>query len=132
MRGSRFMVQNVFIEGDISMIKDDKLIIGGHQFGSRFILGSGKYNVELVKAAVEYAGAEIIRFRGAAAKNCAEGLQVTGKCGVTVSADIFIIVLSYKSDHFHAHTPSMLICRALTSSLMVCQLSFSVILVKWV
>lgn len=38
----------------------DKLIIGGHEFNSRFILGSGKYNVELIKAAIENAGAEII------------------------------------------------------------------------
>lgn len=40
--------------------KDDKLVIGGHEFSSRFILGSGKYNLDLIKAAVEYAGAEII------------------------------------------------------------------------
>lgn len=39
---------------------EDKLIIGGREFKSRFILGSGKYNVELIKAAVEKAGAEII------------------------------------------------------------------------
>ena len=39
---------------------DDKLIIGGHEFNSRFILGSGKYDVELIKAAVEDAGAEMI------------------------------------------------------------------------
>lgn len=38
----------------------DKLIIGGHEFNSRFILGSGKYDVELIKAAVEDAGAEMI------------------------------------------------------------------------
>ncbi len=40
--------------------KEDKLIIGGHEFHSRFILGSGKYDLELIRAAVEYAGAEII------------------------------------------------------------------------
>jgi len=39
---------------------DDKLIIGGHEFNSRFILGSGKYNVNLIKAAVENAEAEMI------------------------------------------------------------------------
>lgn len=38
----------------------DKLIIGGHEFNSRFILGSGKYSLELINAAVENAGAEII------------------------------------------------------------------------
>ncbi len=40
--------------------KQDKLIIGGHEFDSRFILGSGKYSLELIKAAVENAGAEIV------------------------------------------------------------------------
>lgn len=38
----------------------DKLIIGGHEFNSRFILGSGKYSLDLIQAAVENAGAEII------------------------------------------------------------------------
>ncbi|MCW6088180.1 thiazole synthase [Clostridium sporogenes] len=38
----------------------DKLIIGRHEFNSRFILGSGKYSLDLIKAAVENAGAEII------------------------------------------------------------------------
>lgn len=38
----------------------DKLIIGGHEFTSRFILGSGKYSLELIQAAVEQAGAEIL------------------------------------------------------------------------
>lgn len=41
-------------------MKEDKLIIGGHEFTSRFILGSGKYSLELIRAAVEYAGAQII------------------------------------------------------------------------
>ncbi len=34
--------------------------IGNHEFTSRFILGSGKYSLDLIKAAVEQAGAEII------------------------------------------------------------------------
>ena len=38
----------------------DKLVIGGHEFKSRFILGSGKYSLDLINAAVENAGAEII------------------------------------------------------------------------
>ncbi|MDO4384026.1 MAG: thiazole synthase [Eubacteriales bacterium] len=41
-------------------MKDDKLIIGGHEFNSRFILGSGKYDLNLIKAAVENAEAELI------------------------------------------------------------------------
>lgn len=40
--------------------RNDKLIIGGHEFNSRFILGSGKYSLNLINAAVENAGAEII------------------------------------------------------------------------
>ena len=39
---------------------EDKLILGGHEFSSRFILGSGKYSLELIKAAVEQAGAQIL------------------------------------------------------------------------
>lgn len=42
------------------MKKEDKLVLAGREFNSRFILGSGKYNLELIKAAVENAGAEII------------------------------------------------------------------------
>ena len=42
------------------MINNDTLVIGGHEFNSRFILGSGKYSLSLIKAAVENAGAEII------------------------------------------------------------------------
>ena len=41
-------------------MNNDKLIIGGHEFNSRFILGSGKYSMKLIEAAVKYAGAEII------------------------------------------------------------------------
>lgn len=40
--------------------KDDQLVIGGKYFDSRFILGSGKYSLELIKAAVEHAGAQMI------------------------------------------------------------------------
>lgn len=38
----------------------DTLIIGGHEFHSRFILGSGKYSLNLIKTTVKDAGAEII------------------------------------------------------------------------
>ena len=40
--------------------QDDKLILGGHEFTSRFILGSGKYSLELILAAVQNAGAQIV------------------------------------------------------------------------
>ncbi|MDE6314741.1 MAG: thiazole synthase [Lachnospiraceae bacterium] len=39
---------------------EDKLVLGGQEFTSRFILGSGKYNVELIDAAVKHAGAQMI------------------------------------------------------------------------
>ena len=39
---------------------EDKLILGGHEFTSRFILGSGKYSMNLIKAAVRDAGAQIV------------------------------------------------------------------------
>lgn len=42
------------------MENNDKLIIGGHEFNSRFILGSGKYSLNLIDSAVKDAGAEII------------------------------------------------------------------------
>ena len=38
----------------------DTFTLGNKEFTSRFILGSGKYSVDLIKAAVEEAGAEII------------------------------------------------------------------------
>ena len=38
----------------------DQLMLGGHAFTSRFILGSGKYSLDLIRAAVEHAGAQII------------------------------------------------------------------------
>lgn len=39
---------------------EDQLILGGHEFTSRFILGSGKFSLELMRAAVEDAGAQIV------------------------------------------------------------------------
>lgn len=41
-------------------MKNDKLIIGNHEFNSRFILGSGKYSMKLINSAIKHAGAEII------------------------------------------------------------------------
>lgn len=54
-------------------IQNDKLIIGGHEFNSRFILGSGKYSLDLIKAAVENAGAEIITLAVRRANTNGEG-----------------------------------------------------------
>ena len=42
------------------MNTQDTFVLGGKEFHSRFILGSGKYSMDLIKAAVEYAKAEII------------------------------------------------------------------------
>ena len=42
------------------MDNNDKLVLGGKEFSSRFILGSGKYSLSLIEAAVRDAGAEII------------------------------------------------------------------------
>ncbi len=41
-------------------MQNDTFILGGHEFSSRFILGSGKYSLDLINAAVTEAGAEII------------------------------------------------------------------------
>ncbi len=40
--------------------ENDTFMLGGKEFSSRFILGSGKYSMELIKAAVENAQAQII------------------------------------------------------------------------
>lgn len=42
------------------MEKKDTFCLGGKEFSSRFILGSGKYSMELIDAAVENAKAQII------------------------------------------------------------------------
>lgn len=64
---------------------NDKLIIQGHEFTSRFILGSGKYSLDLIKAAVENAGAQIITLalRRAATGNVANILDYIPE-GVTL------------------------------------------------
>lgn len=41
-------------------LNKDTFCLGGHEFQSRFILGSGKYSLELIRAAVENAGAQMI------------------------------------------------------------------------
>ncbi len=37
----------------------DTLVIGGHEFNSRFILGSGKFSLEMTKTVIENAGVEM-------------------------------------------------------------------------
>ncbi len=53
--------------------KEDLFLLGGKEFRSRFILGSGKYNVELIRAAVEHAGAEMITLAVRRANSSGEG-----------------------------------------------------------
>jgi len=40
--------------------KSEPFVLGGKTFSSRFILGSGKFSLELVRAAIEAGGAEIV------------------------------------------------------------------------
>ncbi|MDE5753682.1 MAG: thiazole synthase, partial [Oscillospiraceae bacterium] len=40
--------------------EQDSFRLGGREFHSRFILGSGKYSLDLIEAAVKFAGAELI------------------------------------------------------------------------
>lgn len=40
--------------------EEDKFQLGGHVFSSRFILGSGKFSLDLVRAVAEQGGAQII------------------------------------------------------------------------
>ena len=40
-------------------MNNDKLIIGGHEFNSRFILGSGKFSMDMTKTVIENAGVEM-------------------------------------------------------------------------
>ena len=42
------------------MKNDDILTLGGHEFTSRFILGSGKYSLDLIEASIYNAGAQMI------------------------------------------------------------------------
>ena len=41
-------------------VEDKPLNLGGHEFQSRFILGSGRYDLNLIKATVEHAGTQIV------------------------------------------------------------------------
>ena len=41
-------------------MSNDTWSLNGHEFTSRFILGSGKYSLDLINAAVENAGAQIV------------------------------------------------------------------------
>ena len=55
---------------------EDKFILGGHEFTSRFILGSGKFSLELVKACVEKAEAQIFWIIFRTMSHCCQILPV--------------------------------------------------------
>jgi thiazole synthase len=40
--------------------EDDNLVVGGREFHSRFILGSGKFSLEMIKTVTESAGVEMV------------------------------------------------------------------------
>lgn len=63
----------------------DTFKLGSHEFTSRFILGSGKYSLDLIQAAVAHAGAQIITLalRRAVTGNVANILDYIPK-GVTL------------------------------------------------
>ncbi|MCI8483677.1 MAG: thiazole synthase [Lachnospiraceae bacterium] len=61
------------MKSEREILQDDRFMLGGREFHSRFILGSGKYNVELIKAAIEQAGAEIITLAVRRANSEGEG-----------------------------------------------------------
>lgn len=45
---------------DIATGDADPLVLGGHKFTSRFILGSGRYDLNLIKATIKNAGTQIV------------------------------------------------------------------------
>ena len=75
-------------------MNNDKLIIGGHEFNSRFILGSGKFSLEMTKAVIENGGVEMatlaLRRANAGGKENILGLVhcITLGCGNFVKIEI--------------------------------------------
>ena len=57
--------------------------LGKHQFNSRFILGSGKYSLELIQAAINEAKAEIVTL----------ALRRVNNGGMANILDYFLILL---------------------------------------
>lgn len=66
------------------MTNDDNLMIAGHAFSSRFILGSGKYSYDLIDAAVHDAGAQIITMALRRTDEAAENILDYVPEGVTI------------------------------------------------
>lgn len=66
------------------MTNDDNLMIAGHTFSSRFILGSGKYSYDLIDAAIHDAGAQIITMALRRTAEAAENILDYIPAGVTI------------------------------------------------
>lgn len=60
IKGILKIKRKVDIKMTTANTNEDKLILGGHEFTSRFILGSGKFSLDLVKACIEKAGTQIV------------------------------------------------------------------------
>lgn len=54
------MSNNENVQSAVNDNKPDTWFLKGHEFSSRFILGSGKFSLDLIKASVENAGAQIV------------------------------------------------------------------------
>ena len=76
--------------------------IGNHEFTSRFILGSGKYSLDLIKAAVEQAGAQIITLalRRVNEGGAAEGPQQSGRVVIAAvdTSDVHCMETDHKAE----------------------------------
>ena len=59
-------------------LANDKLVLGGHEFTSRFILGSGKFSLDLVKACIEKADAQNVTLlpNTSGARNADEAVRI--------------------------------------------------------
>lgn len=55
-----YTAHNPVGSGAYAHIEDTPLVLGGHEFTSRFILGSGRYDLNLIKATIENAGTQIV------------------------------------------------------------------------
>ena len=56
----RINEQKIYDSKNNRLMSEDKLVIGGREFSSRFILGSGKFSLDLIEGCIKYAGTEII------------------------------------------------------------------------
>ncbi len=55
-----YTAHNPVGSGAYEQVEDEPLVLGGREFESRFILGSGRYDLNLIRATVENAGTQIV------------------------------------------------------------------------